>query len=117
VIDQPSAERLRGQFERSIERYAEIVLQGRDLADRTFAAVGRPRKQAKFSRLVSSCPPRTGRVVQLTGSVIENSHGLHWNTFKSSPIVRLIARNNIIERPQTGQMTSMGAGSIIRTPA
>jgi hypothetical protein len=72
---------------------------------------------AKFPSRFRHAPTRTGRVVQLTGSVIENSHGLHWNTFKSSPIVRLIARNNIIERPQTGQMTSMGADSIIRTPA
>jgi hypothetical protein len=57
----------------------------------------------------------TGRLVQLTGSVIEISHDSHWNRFKSSPIVRLILRSNIIERPQTGQRTSMGAGSIIRT--
>jgi len=41
-----------------------------------------------------------------TGSVIENPHGLHWNTFKFSANARLIVFKNVISRPQTGQMTS-----------
>ena len=45
-------------------------------------------------------------MVQLTGSVVENPHGLHWNTFTFSPKARLIKRRKVIGRPQTGQMTS-----------
>lgn len=51
-------------------------------------------------------------VVQLTGSVIENPHS-HRNTFRSSPNLRLIVLSNVIGRPQTGQMTSMGVLSRI----
>jgi hypothetical protein len=47
-----------------------------------------------------------GGVVQLTGSVIENPHGLHLNTFKLSAKARLTVCSKIIGRPQTGQMTS-----------
>jgi hypothetical protein len=47
-----------------------------------------------------------GGVVQLTGSVVENPHGLHLNTFRLSAKARLIVCSKIIGRPQTGQMTS-----------
>ena len=47
-----------------------------------------------------------GGVVQLAGSVVENPHGLHLNTFRFSAKARLIVRTRIIGRPQTGQMTS-----------
>jgi hypothetical protein len=43
---------------------------------------------------------------QLAGSVVENPHGSHLNTFKSSAKARLIVCSNVIGRPQTGQMTS-----------
>jgi hypothetical protein len=49
-----------------------------------------------------------GLDVQLTGSVVENPQGLHWNTFKFSANARLIVCSNVIGRPQTGQMTSTG---------
>jgi hypothetical protein len=50
---------------------------------------------------------RSARIrVQLTGSVIENPQGLHWNTFKLSANARLIVCSNFIGRPQTGQTTS-----------
>jgi len=49
---------------------------------------------------------RNDGVVQLTGSVVENPHGSHLNTFKLSPKARLIVRSKIIGRPHTGQMTS-----------
>lgn len=47
-----------------------------------------------------------GGAVQLTGSVVENPHGLHLNTFRFSAKARLIVSSKIIGRPQTGQMTS-----------
>jgi hypothetical protein len=47
-----------------------------------------------------------GGVVQLTGSVVENPHGLHWSTFKFSAKARLIVCSKVIGRPQTGQTTS-----------
>jgi hypothetical protein len=47
-----------------------------------------------------------GGVIQLTGSVIENPHGLHLNTFRFSAKARQIVCSNVIGRPQTGQMTS-----------
>jgi hypothetical protein len=47
-----------------------------------------------------------GGMVQLTGSVVENPHGLHWNTFRFSAKARLIIYSKIIGRPQTGQMIS-----------
>jgi len=47
-----------------------------------------------------------GGFVHLAGSVVENPHGLHWNTFNSSANAGLIIARNIISRPQTGQMTS-----------
>jgi hypothetical protein len=43
----------------------------------------------------------------LTGSVIENPHGVHSNRFKFSQKARLIICSKIIDRPQTGQMTSV----------
>jgi hypothetical protein len=46
-------------------------------------------------------------VVQLTGSAIENPHGLHWNAFKFSAKARLMVCRNTIGRPQTGQMVSL----------
>jgi hypothetical protein len=49
-------------------------------------------------------------VVQLTGSVIESPHGLHWNAYKFSPKARLIVCMSVIGRPQTGQMTSLVVG-------
>jgi hypothetical protein len=53
-------------------------------------------------------------VVQLTGSVVENPHGLHLNTFKSSAKARLIVCSKIIGRPQTRQMTSfVDVGSLL----
>ena len=45
-------------------------------------------------------------VFALTGSVIENPHGVHSNRFKFSQKARLIICSKIIDRPQTGQMTS-----------
>jgi len=45
-------------------------------------------------------------VFALRGSVIENPHGVHSNKFKFSPKARLIICSKIIDRPQTGQMTS-----------
>jgi hypothetical protein len=47
-----------------------------------------------------------GAVVQLTGSVVENPHGSHLNTFRFPPKARQIVCSKIIGRPQTGQMTS-----------
>jgi hypothetical protein len=47
-----------------------------------------------------------GGVVQLTGSVVENPHGLHWNTYKFSAKARLMTCSKIIGRPHTGQTTS-----------
>jgi hypothetical protein len=52
-------------------------------------------------------------VVQLTGSVVENPHGLHWNTFKFSAKARLIMCSKIIGRPQMGQMTSFALVTLI----
>jgi hypothetical protein len=46
-------------------------------------------------------------VVQFTGTVIENPHGLHWNASKFSANARLIVCRNAIDRPQTGQMGSL----------
>jgi hypothetical protein len=45
-------------------------------------------------------------IVQLTGSVMENPHGLHWNTYTLSEKACLIVCRNVIVRPQTGQTTS-----------
>ena len=55
-----------------------------------------------------------GGVVQLTGSVVENPHCLHWNTYKFSAKARLIVCSKVIGCPQTGQMTSfVGVTSLL----
>jgi hypothetical protein len=49
--------------------------------------------------------------------VVKNPHGLHLSNFRFSAKARLIVRNRIISRPQTGQMTSFvdkGLCSLIR---
>jgi hypothetical protein len=58
---------------------------------------------------------RPGRALSSTGSVIENPHGLHLSTFRFSANARRIVWSNIIECPQTGQATSVGAASVIKT--
>ena len=53
---------------------------------------------------------RGGGAVQLAGSVIENPHGLHWNTFRSAANANHVA--SFIICPQIGQVTSMGVASV-----
>ncbi len=45
-------------------------------------------------------------VFALTGSVVENPHGLHLNTFRFSAKARLIVCSNVIGRRHPGQITS-----------
>jgi hypothetical protein len=46
-----------------------------------------------------------GGVIELTGSVVENPHGLHLNTFRLSAKACLIVCNKIIGRPRDRTMT------------
>jgi hypothetical protein len=66
---------------------------------------------AAHQRITKLTAGERGRVqsamVGLWGSVVENPHGLHWNTFKLSSKARLIVYRNVIGRPQTEQMTSL----------
>ena len=48
-------------------------------------------------------------------TVVENPHGLHWNTFRFSANARQILWSRTIGSPQTGQGVSMGPSSIIPT--
>jgi hypothetical protein len=45
--------------------------------------------------------------VQLTGSLVEKPQGLHSNTFRLSANARRMVRTNLMDRPQTGQITSL----------
>src|SRR6266404_6671632 len=44
-----------------------------------------------------------GGVVHLAGSIVENPHRLHLNTFKFSPKARRIVGTNVIGHPQMGR--------------
>ena len=48
-------------------------------------------------------------VVELTGSVIESPHGLHWNAYRFSAKARLMT-DRVIGRPQIGQATPSSLG-------
>jgi hypothetical protein len=70
----------------------------------------RPQRLGRFAMwLVALTSRHDGGVVQLRGSVVENPHGPHLNTFRFSPKARQIVCSKIIGRPQTGQMTSFVA--------
>jgi hypothetical protein len=54
-------------------------------------------------------------LVRGASTVVENPHGLHWNTTRFSANARQILWSRTIGSPQTGQGISMGPSSIIPT--
>jgi hypothetical protein len=93
-----------------------IEPEGKD--DRSHGALIERRRQEACAAAHGWRPPVAsaggGGVVQLTGSVVENPHRLHWNTYKFSAKARLIVCSKVIGCPQTGQMTSfVGVTSLL----